>query len=71
MATNNSRPQLHQTTFQIIEPLFYEEFNTQYPIFPDWTIERMPRSVNVRHIRWDGYKMSGGWLYESYNTKGK
>jgi len=71
MASNNSGPQQRQTTFQIIEPLFYTEFNTKYPIFDEWMLERMPRSFNVRRITWDGYKTSRGWLYESYNTKGR
>jgi hypothetical protein len=61
----------HQTTFEIIEPLFYTEFNKEDPIFDDWTIERVPRSFNAKRILWDGYKMSRGWLYESYNTKGR
>jgi hypothetical protein len=71
MATNHPGPQQHQTSFQIIEPLFYHEFNTQYPVFADWTLERLPRNVNIRRIIWDGYKMSRGWHYESYNTKGR
>jgi hypothetical protein len=71
MAANNSELQQRQTTFQIIEPLFYTEFNTLDPIFDEWTLERMPRNVNTKRIIWDGYKTSRGWLYESYNTKGK
>jgi hypothetical protein len=70
-AANNLKQKQHQTTFEIIEPLFYTEFNKEDPIFDDWTIERVPRSFNAKRILWDGYKMSRGWLYESYNTKGR
>lgn len=66
MAVNNSMPQQRQTTFQIIEPLFYREFNT-YPVFPEWTLEQIPRNNNPL----DKYKMSGCWLYKCYNTKGR
>jgi hypothetical protein len=71
MATNNSRPPQRQTNFEIIEPLFYDEFNTKDPIFPDWTLERMPKKVNTRRILLDEFNMSNGWLYASYNTHGE
>ncbi|CAF3536295.1 unnamed protein product [Rotaria sp. Silwood1] len=71
MATNKPASQQNLTNFQIIEPLFYKEFNTIDPIFPEWTLERMPRNVNTNRLRLDKNKMAGKWLYESYNTKGR
>lgn len=71
MARNNSKPQQQKTMFQIIEPLFYTEFNTEYPVFPEWTLERMPKNINTPRIIPDGSEKSGGWFYKSYNTKGK
>jgi hypothetical protein len=71
MAAKNPTPDQPKTSFEIIEPLFYEQFNNVDPVFPDWTLERMPRNVNIRRVILDVYKMSNGWLYESYNTKGK
>ncbi|CAF3161247.1 unnamed protein product [Rotaria sp. Silwood2] len=71
MTANNPAPQQNLTNFQIIEPLFYDEFNTVDPIFPEWTLERMPRNVNMKRIRLDKNKLLGKWLYESYNTKGR
>ena len=71
MTTNNLEKRQRQTTFQIIEPLFYYEFNEIDPAFPEWTIERMPKKVNTKRIVLDEFKMANGWLYESYNTKGR
>ena len=71
MATNNLGSQQSRTSSEIIEPMFYDEFNKVEPIFPEWTLERMPRNVNTKRIILDVYKMSHGWLYESYNTKGR
>lgn len=71
MSTTNRVLQQRPATFQIIEPLFYEQFNTKHSIIDGWTLERMPRKVNVKRIVLDENKMAGGWLYESYNTKGR
>ncbi len=71
MAASNPKPQQRQTNFEIIEPLFYHEFNTQHPIFPQWTIERMPKNVDTRRINLDKSDMSNGWQYGWYNTKEK
>ncbi|CAF0975823.1 unnamed protein product [Rotaria sp. Silwood1] len=71
MATNKPASQQNLTNFQIIEPLFYKEFNTIDPIFPEWTLERMPRNVNTNRLRLDKNKMVGKWFYETYNTKGR
>ncbi len=66
MAINNP-----QTTLKIIEPLFYDEFNKQKPIFPEWTLERMPKNVNTRRIYLDEYKMSHEWALRKLKYKGK
>ncbi|CAF3853691.1 unnamed protein product, partial [Rotaria sp. Silwood1] len=58
MATNKLASQQNLTNFQIIEPLFYKEFNTIDPIFPEWTLERMPRNVNTNRLRLDKNKMA-------------
>lgn len=71
MATSNRPVQQCPTNFQIIEPLFYREFESVEPIGLEWTIERMPKKVNVKRIKLDKNQMFQGWIYTSYNTKGK
>ncbi|CAM4827380.1 unnamed protein product [Rotaria magnacalcarata] len=71
IAKKKPPPQECPTNFTVIEPLFYKEFGEIEPIFPDWTLERMPKSVNTKRLKLDKNQMFGGWLYGSYNTKGK
>ncbi|CAF2051294.1 unnamed protein product [Rotaria magnacalcarata] len=59
------------TNFEKIEPVFNQEFGTNDPIFPEWTLERMPKKINIKRIKLDKNKMFERWLYGSYNTKGK
>ncbi|CAF1479609.1 unnamed protein product [Adineta steineri] len=70
MEINKLTSRQRQTTFETIEPIFYKIFNESYWTFPEWTLERIPRNVNTKRISLDKCKMSKGWLYESYNTKG-
>jgi hypothetical protein len=56
----------------MIAPVFYREFNDVYPMFPEWSIEKMPRTVNTNRLQLDNQNMSrDGWFYQSYNTKGQ
>ncbi|CAF1411981.1 unnamed protein product [Adineta steineri] len=70
MPINKLTSRQRQTTFETIEPIFYKIFNESYWTFPEWILERIPRNVNTKRLSLDDYKMSNGWLYESYNTKG-
>lgn len=71
MAANNRTHLQAPSNFPKIERSFYHEFNNIKPFFPDWTIERIPRSVNVKRIILNARQKYSKWLYKPYNTRGR
>ena len=56
--------------FRMIEPLFYEELEKNYPYLPEWTLERMSRSVNTNRLKVNKNTISDDWSYARYNGSG-
>jgi hypothetical protein len=56
--------------FLMIEPLFYEELENNYPLLPEWVLERMPTSINTNRLKLDKNNMSGDWVFARYNGSG-
>lgn len=70
MASSGPQQQERAWPFLMIEPLFYEELENNYPFLPEWIFERMPRSINTNRLNLDRSNMSGGWIFARYNGSG-
>ena len=70
MASSGPQQQERAWPFLMIEPLFYEELELNYPFLPEWILERMPRNINTNRLNLDKNNMSGGWIFARYNGSG-
>ena len=64
-------PPIFNTPLAMIQSLFHTDLGYDHLDLSTWTLERIPKKVNIKRIELDDYNMAGGWIYGWYNGSGK
>ena len=70
-ATRKPIPQIFNTPLAMILDLSSMDLEYDYLDLSEWTLERIPKKVNIKRIELDDYNMADGWVYGWYNGSGK